>query len=101
MNSKNIYSRKISSKEAEKGFIFILKNRISFFPPLNHSFELINEEIPNQVRIQSYSCTCRGPDRPHEHYYIYFEGLAAGDKIEISKNDFNDNYNIKINPKKT
>ena len=96
MNSKENYSRKISSKEAKKGFIFILKNRLSFFPPLNHTFEIVNGEISKEVNIQSYPCTCRGPDRPHEHYFIEFEGLKAGNKIEITKNDFYDNYNIKI-----
>ena len=101
MNSNDNYSRKISSKEAEKGFIFILKNKLSFFPPLNQKFELIDDKIPKEVSIQSYSCTCRGPDRPHDHYFIEFKGLEAGNKIEITKNIFDDNYCIKIfNPTK-
>ena len=96
MSFKDNYSRKISSKEAGKGFIFILKSSLSFFPPLNHKFKLINGEISNEVSIKSYPCTCRGADRPHEHYFIQFEGLEAGNKIEITKNDMDEKYYIKI-----
>ncbi len=96
MNPKDNYSRKISSNEAEKGFIFILKNKLSFFPPLNQKFQLIDDEITKEVHIHSYPCTCRGPDKPHEHYFIEFKGLETGNKIEITKNSFNDNYYIKI-----
>ena len=96
MNPKDNYSRKISSKEAEKGIIFILKNRLSFFPPLNHKFELIDEEILKEVSLLSYPCTCRGLDRPHEHYFIEFKGLEAGNKIEITKNDIDEKYYLKI-----
>ena len=35
--------------------------------------------------VESYPCTCRGPDRPHEHYFISWEGLESGDKVEIIK----------------
>jgi hypothetical protein len=91
----NIYSRKISSKEAGSAFIFILKNKLPFFPPLGDSFELANDEISKEVKVESYPCTCRGPDRPHEHYFICWEGLEAGDKIEITKNSQN-KYKLQI-----
>jgi len=91
----NIYSRKISAKEAQKGFIFVLKNKLSFFPPLGDDFELLDENISKEVKVDSYPCTCRGPDRPHEHYFIRWEGLEAGDEIEITK-DSQNKYNLKI-----
>jgi len=40
MNAKRVYSRKISSKEANNDFIFILKNRLSFFPELGENLNL-------------------------------------------------------------
>lgn len=83
--SANIYSRKISPKEAQEGFIFILKNKLSFFTDLNLNFKLSDDEISKEVMVDSYPCTCRGLDRPHEHYFIQWEGLEAGDKIEITK----------------
>ncbi len=93
MKSKNKYSRKISAKEAEKGFIFVLKNKLTFFP--KSSFELSDGHLTKLVQVKSYSCTCRGPELPHEHYYISWSSLDVGNIIEIKKNDFNqDKYCI-------
>ncbi len=95
MSRKDVYSRKISSKEAQEDFIFVLKNKISFFPPLNDIFELSDCDSSKDVTLESYSCTCRGPDRPHAHYFISWEGLEAGDIIEITKNG-EDQYFLNI-----
>jgi len=73
----------------------VLKNKLSPFPSLGDNFELINDEISKEVKVESYPCTCRGPERPHEHYFIRWEGLEAGDKIEITK-DSENKYNLKI-----
>lgn len=80
-----VYTRKISSKEAKEGFIFILKNRLNFFPQLGSKFKLIDYDLIKEVSVESYPCTCRGPDLPHEHYFIQWEGLKAGDKVKITK----------------
>lgn len=95
MGANKSYSRKISKTEAQKDMIFILKNKLSFFPPLGNTFELINEELSKEVKVESYPCTCRGPERPHEHYFIAWEGLESGDKIEISKKSEN-KYDLKV-----
>jgi hypothetical protein len=91
----NIYARKISTKEADNGFIFILKNKLPFFPPHGNDFELSDGELSKEVKVNSYPCTCRGPDRPHEHYFICWKGLEAGDKIEITRNSQN-KYKLQI-----
>ncbi|MGB9978685.1 hypothetical protein [Methanobacterium sp.] len=95
MASKNVYSRKISRAEAQKDFIFILKNKLSFFPELGEKFELSENDLTRDVTVNSYPCTCRGPDRPHEHYFISWEGLEAGDKIEITR-DSEGKYNLHV-----
>lgn len=95
MNSKNSYSREISSKEANENFIFILKNKLSFFPEINKKFGLSDDKLYREVSIESYPCTCRGPDRPHEHYFISWDDLKAGDKVEITKKNEN-KYFLKI-----
>lgn len=95
MDANKIYSRKITSTEAQKGFIFILKNKLSFFPPNGIAFELMNDEVSMEVEVESYPCTCRGPERPHEHYFIRWMGLESGDKIEITKKSKN-KYNLKV-----
>jgi len=91
-----IYSRKISTKEAQEGFIFVLKNKLTLFPPLNSEFTLINNNSPQQVKVESYPCICRGPDKPHKHYFIRFEGLNVGNRIGIVKDG--KNYILQINP---
>lgn len=95
MTKKSIYSRKISKEEAKNGFIFILKNKLSFFPESGNIFELANGDISSEVKVESYPCTCRGPERPHQHYFIRWEYLEAGDKLEITKSSDN-NYILKI-----
>ncbi len=97
MNRKSVYSRKISSKEADNNYIFILKEKLSFFPELGDTFELEDANLNKNVKVEHYQCTCRGPDRPHQHYFIRWEGLELGDKIEIIKSSENENkYNLKI-----
>lgn len=95
MTKKIIYSRKISKEEANNDFIFILKNKLSYFPELENAFELKDDNLSREVKVESYPCTCRGPERPHEHYFIRWEGLKAGNKVEIIKSS-DDRYNLKI-----
>lgn len=90
-----MYQRNISLNEAEKGFIFILKNKLNFFPPLGKEFEIEKNGSVKVVKVESYPCTCRGPDLPHEHYYILWDGLKKNDSVKIFKKG--DQYSIEIN----
>jgi hypothetical protein len=85
MKTRDSYSRKISKKEADKGFILILKSKLSFFP--KSGFELSDGDKKFVIKVKSYPCLCRGPELPHEHYYISWKGLRAGTMIEITKDD--------------
>jgi hypothetical protein len=97
MSSKAMYSRKISSKEANNDFIFILKSELSFFPPLGEIFVLKGEGSSCKVMVESYPCTCRGPSLPHKHYFITWQRLKTGDKLEIRRNSSENNeYHLKI-----
>ena len=97
MSTKRVYSRKISSKEADNDFIFILKNKLSIFPELGEKFELEDDNLSKKIKVEYYPCTCRGPDRPHKHYFIRWEGLESGDRIEIIKSSEKENkYNLKV-----
>jgi len=85
MKTENTYIRKISKKESDKGFIFILKSKLSFFP--KSSFEISDGNNTLIREIKTYPCLCRGPELPHEHYYIPWDGLEAQTIIEIRKKD--------------
>jgi len=83
MKDRRAYARKISSEEAREGYVMILKNRLAFFPPVGKTFHLIHDNVRSRARVESYRCTCRGPDLPHEHYFIRWKGLKARDRIDI------------------
>ena len=85
MAQAEIYFRKLSAEEVKKGYIFVLKDRLSFFPALGKPFELQSGKDQKNAYVESYHCTCRGPQLPHEHYFIRWEGLRFGDKVSIEK----------------
>jgi len=89
-----VYTRKISAKEAEEGYIFILKNKLNFFPPIGTEFEIQIDGSLREAKVESYPCACRGPELPHEHYYIRCEGLIKDDTVKVIKDD--DLYKIEI-----
>lgn len=101
MNKKEVYSRKISLKEADNDFIFISKNKLPLFPELGEKFNLEDDNSSHKVEVECYPCTCRGPNRPHEHYFIRWKGLKSGDRIDIIKKSENEsNYSLKFIPNK-
>ena len=83
MPEGRVYSRKISSEEAREKYVLVLKNKLPLFPPLGEPFHLVHDNVSIRARVESYRCICRGPDLPHEHYFIRWKGLKIGDRIEI------------------
>ena len=35
--------------------------------------------------VEAEPCTCRGPERPHEHYWVAWPGLEARATIRITR----------------
>jgi hypothetical protein len=83
MKGRDAYSRKVSSEEAREGYLLVLKNMLQLFPPLGKRFDLVQDDVVDRARVESYRCTCRGPDLPHEHYFIRWKGLRPKDRVEI------------------
>lgn len=79
------YERKISSEEAAEGYVFILKDRLDFFPPINEPFELLDGSDRSKSTVEARDCTCRGPEKPHQHYFIRRPGLVRGSKVTLSR----------------
>ena len=82
------YERKISSEEASEGYIMVLKDRLGFFPPVGQDFSLSGAP----ARVESRYCECRGPEKPHDHYFIRRAGLGKGQRIAITREG--DGYRI-------
>ncbi len=77
------YERKISAEEAAESYVMILKDRLDFFPPIGETFQL--DGAP--AKVESRHCECRGPEKPHEHYFIRRAGLAKGQRVTITRNE--------------
>jgi hypothetical protein len=83
MKRRGAYSRKVSSEEAREGYLLVLKNKLNLFPPLGKRFDLLQNDVLGRAKVESYRCTCRGPELPHEHYFIRWKGLRPKDRVEI------------------
>ena len=77
------YRRRISSDEERGGYVLVEKRALGMFPPVGEEFELGGRP----ARVRSYDCTCRGADKPHEHYVIDRGGLRRGQEVAITRLD--------------
>jgi hypothetical protein len=83
--AQRAYRRRVSADEAHEGYVLVLKNRLTFFPPVGQPFTLASGGASCRARVETVDCTCRGPDRPHQHYRIRWPGLRAGQRIAIER----------------
>jgi hypothetical protein len=83
---EKVFKRKLSTEEAAEGYILIPKSDLGFFPPTNKIFTLVDEGKHRRAKVQSYHCECRGPEKPHEHYFLQKSGLQKWNNVEIRKN---------------
>ena len=79
------YSRKVSGEEAEEGHLMVLKDRLSFFPAEGERFSVQIGGVTHETAVESYHCECRGPDKPHEHWFIRLPGLVKGERVTLSR----------------
>lgn len=78
--ARDSYERKISSEEAREGYILVEKAALGFFPPIGRAFELAGGGGTASARVEARDCECRGPEKPHQHYFIRRGGLAQGSR---------------------
>jgi hypothetical protein len=85
MQLGNSYVRTISDEEARRGYFIVVKDRLSFFPVAGMPFELYHGSTVRQAKVESYHCECRGHEKPHDHYFVRFNGLRSGDRIVVRR----------------
>ncbi len=85
MQLGNLYARMISEEESRNGYFMVVKDRLSFFPVPGTCFDLCHGSSLRQAKVESYRCECRGHEKPHEHYFIRYRGLKAGDRIIVQR----------------
>jgi hypothetical protein len=97
MREEPAYARKISPEEARGAYVMVVKNELPFFPHRGETFQLVHDNKLSMARVESYPCTCRGPELPHVHYFIRFKGLRGGDRVEFRRDlKIADRYTVKI-----
>jgi hypothetical protein len=79
------YRRRVSTEEAREGYVLILKSRLGSFPAIGEPFTLALGGASCRTSVEAMPCTCRGPERPHEHYLVRWPGLRAGQHIAIER----------------
>ncbi len=62
----------------------VLNSAVKRFPPVGERFTIATEGRERSTCIEAEPCTCRGPEEPHEHYFIACPGLIKGATIEIA-----------------
>jgi hypothetical protein len=78
------YLRRISREEAETGRFMVLKSALAFFPTVGETFVVSDGETVRETAVEAVPCTCRGPEKPHEHYFVPWPGLTRGAAIEVA-----------------
>jgi hypothetical protein len=79
------YIRKISSEEARESYILVLKSRLRSFPPVGEAFVMARGTHRKRAKVESVPCICRGPEQPHEHYFVRWKGLKRGERVAIRR----------------
>lgn len=80
------YKRKISAEEAMLGKILITKNMWKHLPQPGAQMRVRFHGAKLPVTIEAIACTCRGPLKPHEHYYFVLPEdtqLYSGQNIHL------------------
>jgi hypothetical protein len=70
MSADETYVRKLSRNEARDGFIFLSKDAVALFPPVDVAFQVAIGEEAVPACVRAIPCTCVG--EPHEHYHLVF-----------------------------
>ena len=61
-----------------------MKTALSVFPAVRVPFRARVEGSERELRLESYACACRGPERPHEHWFIAWPGLQRGHTVTFT-----------------
>jgi hypothetical protein len=81
-----IYQRKISAEEALLGKILITKDAWKRLPQPGAKVRIKfrGQRVP--ATIEASACACRGPLKPHEHYYFILPEetpLVSGQNLRL------------------
>lgn len=97
----NAYQRPVSEEEAREGYVLVLKDALGFFPALGRPFEIRQGGIIKSSSLEARSCQCRGPEKPHDHYFFRWDSLRRGDIVVVQRDPRKANrYQLQIRSKR-
>jgi len=86
MKPKDAYVRRISAEESREQYIFVTKDAIKFFPPLDQEFTLRTPQGAVAARIVGVFCECVPPAHVHYHLMAPFPSpLAKRSTVRIGR----------------
>ena len=78
--------RTISRKTPVDGRLEITKHAAATCEALGASFQVELGDVRDRAHLGTMTCTCRGVDQPHVHYFIQseaFKSLVPGVEIDL------------------
>jgi hypothetical protein len=78
--------RTVSRKTPMDGRLEITKVGAARLGGIGDGFELAIGDERSAARLGTMECTCRGPERPHVHYFLEspaLKQLAPGQEVEL------------------
>jgi hypothetical protein len=63
----------------------IEKSRLGYFPPVGERFQLTEGRAMTFCAIEAEPCTCRGPEKPHDHYSVRLPGMVRGGRVTVEQ----------------
>ncbi|MFQ5800864.1 MAG: hypothetical protein ACE5HH_03995, partial [Candidatus Hydrothermarchaeales archaeon] len=58
--------------------VLIAKDALSMFPAPGRPFPAKINGKKGELSIEAVPCTCRGPNKPHDHYHLSFADAELG-----------------------
>ena len=86
MSSTPLEHRNVSRKTPGDGMIEITKPVAEMLRMRGSEFDVRTPAGEGRTLLTSMACTCRGPEKPHEHWFLrseLFRSLIPGTEIAI------------------
>src|SRR5690606_38497627 len=75
--------RRVTAEEARDGRLLVEKRWLGRLPAPGEAFTLDDRGVRRTVAIEAEHCECRGPEKPHDHYYLPVAGLERGTTVTL------------------
>lgn len=76
-SAKPDYERQLSLEEMRERKVMITKDALEVFPRIGKMFALEVNGKEFMSSIYPESCQCRGPGKPHEHYWLNAKEISS------------------------